>query len=154
MHPLLRLSLSPFPGGENPRDSGRHLSICNLSLPANFARWRRQRHPWKVVLLQSSIVVNVKMVRAETLRMTDYQRQNSGQAEVQRPRVRRGQCCLLKAILDPPLKSKNVYHWVIVQLHFCCYITQVLFKPTMQPSFHSSLENGQQLSYIEIFGEC
>ena len=109
-----------FAGGENSRNCGGHLSIRHLTLPANFARWRRQRHPWKVVLLQSSIVVNVKMVRAETLRMTDYQRQNSGQAEVQRPRVRRGQCCLLKAILDPPLKSKNVYHRDIAQLHSCC----------------------------------
>ena len=38
-----------------------------------------------------SFVLNVKMVsRAETLRMTDYQRQNSGvQSEVQRPRVRK-----------------------------------------------------------------
>ena len=40
----------------------------------------------------ANIVLNVKTVRAETLRMTDYQRQNpGGQTEVQRPRVRRGQ---------------------------------------------------------------
>ena len=44
------LSFISFPGGENPRNSGGHLSLRDFTLPANFTRQQRKSHPWKVNL--------------------------------------------------------------------------------------------------------
>ena len=84
-------------GWKDPRDSGGHLPVRNFAFPTDDASRRQSRHFrkvdnqsrfFKVWLLSPQTSSSSHNDRAETLRMTDYQRQNSGQTEVQRPRVR------------------------------------------------------------------